>query len=219
MYDIANHEWPPIDRLASWSQIVIAYAAIFAIAQYANSLGDTADRKTKMVLDLVKFFRESVLGKEDEVLLYLKKNKMTLPGFRVSKNTPFLEFTEREYFKKIKPDPRFNDQLKTFDFMASQDIEMERQVRSCLNALEEFAIGIINSKSENHPAAASVKKPLVEAVEIFTVPLYSFIGVRDDSFRYLSELYRHWKKEIRFIPVTPDEKEERTKERSKKYSK
>src|SRR5690349_12193939 len=58
---------PPIDRIASWSQVVIAYAAIFAIFQFAAAYSEIDDRKTKTVLGFVAFFRESVIGSADKI--------------------------------------------------------------------------------------------------------------------------------------------------------
>src|ERR1700734_3512193 len=77
---IGSGNWPPpIERVADWAQVVIAYAAIFAIGQYAVAYADISDRKTKTVLDFVKFFRETVLDKSEKIILDLRKQKIQLP--------------------------------------------------------------------------------------------------------------------------------------------
>ena len=94
---------------------------------------------------------------------------------------------------------------------------LEEKIRSTLNSSEEFAIGILNSNSQNHVAVSSIKKPFIQIVEEYAVPLYFYIGVMDDKFLYLSELYRHWKKEVGFIPRVKEDIIDRYKEREKIY--
>ena len=126
---IGTNNWPPpVEKVANWAQLVIAYAAIFAIGQYAVTYADIADKKTKTVLEFVKFFRETVLRQGGEVKLYLRKEKILIPIFRFQKNTPYLKFTEEEFFKKIIPN---NKQLiENFTQMMANDPVLEDKLLS-----------------------------------------------------------------------------------------
>jgi len=98
---IATNTWPPpIEKIASWSQLIIAYAAIFAIGQYAVAYADISDRKTKTVLEFVKFFRESVITTGDKIKTLLKRDKLILPTIYLRKGTPPFKFTEEEFLIK-----------------------------------------------------------------------------------------------------------------------
>lgn len=210
---MGSNTWPPSgEKIGSWAQVVIAYAAIFAVGQYAVAYADIADKKTKSVLDFVKFFRETVLEKTDELKFLLRKNKISLPILSLRKNTPPLRFTEEEFFTRIAPNQN-NDLIRNYTQLVADHPDIESKVISCLNAAEEFSIGILNSNSQDHKAVTSIKKPFVEIVEVLAIPLYSQIGITENNFLYLSKLYRIWKGEVGFCAQNQDDRLERYKEK------
>jgi len=210
--------WPPtMEKLANWAQIVIAYSAIFAIAQYAALNEDRSDTRTKTVLELVGFFREKVIASGDLIKEKLKKEKLKIPGISFGKNARTLNFTSDDFFNKFEPIHKLL--LKEYGLIISENIELEKIIRSCLNETEEFSIGVLNTNSQDHPAVSSIKKPFVEGVETFTVPLYYHIGVLNDKFEYTSSLYKIWKEEVGYLPYTERERAERYNEVMKLYRK
>jgi hypothetical protein len=98
-------------------------------------------------------------------------------------------------------------------------VEVEYSILYCLNTVEEFSIGIMNTKSKTHLAMSSIKKPFVELIETLAIPLYVRIGVMDDKFSYTAKLYQIWKKEIGYIPKTNDERMELLNQRVASYKK
>jgi len=215
---IGSDHWPPTsEQITSWSQVLIAYAAFFAIGQYSISYIDIADKKTKNVLEYVKFFREAVISSGNKIRQEIKKKKREpLPTFLIRKNTPFLNFTSDEFFEKI--DAHQKILITKYINMIASDLDLDELVLDCLNASEEFAIGIINSNSQNHPAVVSIKRPYIQIIEEFAVPLYFRIGVMNDGFPYVSKLYRHWKKEVGFIAYDKGDRLEDYNERLKKHN-
>jgi len=215
---INEKTWPPkVDVLANWAQIIVAYAAMFAVGQYAVAYSAIGDKKTENVLSLVRFFREELLGSGDSIMRNLRKGKSGLPIILLRKNTPYLKFTEEEYFTKIYPNQK--DVLQAYAKIAVEDPDLDELIRASLNSAEEFSIGILNSNSQKHIAVSSIKKPFVQFVEELGVPLYYYIGLLDDGFPYTAELYRLWKKDIGFLPRTLDDKAEVLRERGLKYQK
>ena len=215
-YSIGENTWPPtIDKIVNWSQIVIAYAAIFAIGQYAITYSDIADRKTKTVLEQVNFFRENVLKSADEAKSYLRSKKIILPNILLRKNTKFFEFNEKDCFNRIFPNQKIL--IDNYSSLILEDPKLESMIISCMNSIEEFSIGILNTNSQNHEAVSSVRKPFIEIVEQLAVPLYFHIGITADKFSYLSELYINWKKDIGFLPQTKEDRLDKFKEREKIY--
>jgi hypothetical protein len=213
---IGEGSWPPkIDVLALWAQIVIAYAAVFAVGQYAVAYLDIDDKKTDNVLKLIRFFRESILASSEDLMRRLRKDGMQLPIILLRKNTPHLKFTEQEYFTKIYPNQK--SELEKYIEVVKKDPEIDVVVRANLNSAEEFAIGILNSNSQQHVAVSSIKKPFVQLIDEIAVPLYYYIGLHNDGFPYISQLYQYWKKDVGFIPRTEDDKREVLKERESKY--
>lgn len=216
---IGSNTWPPnIEKISSWSQIIIAYAAIFAIGQYAVAYADIADRKTNTVLEFVRLFREVVLGKLDEIKMYSRKNTLSLPLLRITKNTPLLKFTAEEFFNRIALNKN-NELVEKYTQMLVKDPVLESKIVACLNSLEEFSIGILNTKSQDHNAVLSTKKPFVEIVEVLAIPLYFQIGIMADNFVYLSELYRFWKKDVGFCPQSKEDRDERYTQRARQFKK
>jgi hypothetical protein len=183
-WDISNDMWPPISTLANWAQVIIAYAAVFAVFQYASSYAEIADRKTKTVLESVTFFREQVLESADNILLFTKKNKIEFPTILLRKNTPPLLFTEDEFFERVSPNQK--DEVEKYAKLIADKPDFEKSIRSCLNAAEEFAIGVLNTTSQDHIATSSIRKPFVQIVEQLAIPLYYQIGVAEDRFSYLT---------------------------------
>ncbi len=206
-----------IEVSAYWSQVIVAYAALFAIAQYAVSYSEASERKTKSVLKLVKFFREDVLEKGDEILKKIKKGELGLPQILLAENTPVYEFTKEEYSRRIRVPQK--DSIKLYIQLAKKDFDEEIKIRSCLNAAEEFSIGVINTSSHIHKAVYSIRKPFIQIVEQLAIPLFYYIGITNDGFPYLTELYRCWKKEVGFIPDTQQEMIKQLEEKNKQYNK
>lgn len=217
---LVHGNWPPtVEKISAWAQVVVAYAAIFAIGQYAVAYAEVADRKTKSVLEYVKFFRETILEKGSQIKIYVRKNKITVPlRVRLTKTTPILKFTPSEFFNRIAPNQN-GGLVKEYHQFLAENLEFESLVLSCLNSIEEFSIGILNTKSADHKAVASIKKPFVEMVEELSVPLYFQIGENADQFSYTSDLYQRWKKEIGFIPQDKEDRIDRYEERKRLYFK
>src|SRR5258708_26113120 len=179
---------PPVGTLANWSQVIVAYAAIFAIAQYLIAFWERADNKTNYVLLWVKFFRESIIKSADEIFLKIKKDyKNKFPYLPTNKNTPQYKFTKREFFNKINQNQRHR--IEEYAAIIDDDSSFERKLRECLNCIEEFSIAIVNSDSGSHPAVSSIKKPYIEIIELLALPLYFYIGQADDDFSYTSQLF------------------------------
>lgn len=213
---IINHTWPSIEKLANWAQIIIAYMAVFAVGQYALAYSERADRKTKTVLELVKFFRENVIKSADGVKERSRKEKIPIPYILLRKNSKIPNFTEREFFMNTIANQK--DLVEKYTEITKKDFSFEEAIRSCLNAAEEFSIAILNSDSQDHEAIASIRKPYVEIIEQFAIPLYYYIGVMNDKFSYTSRLYKHWKEQVGFIPRDADDIKDRYEERKKSYS-
>jgi hypothetical protein len=213
---LSTNIWPPpIEKITSWSQIIIAYVAIFAIGQYAVSYADISDRKTKTVLEFIKFFRENVIELADETRCCLKDKKLQLPTILLRKNTPFFKFTAEEFFEKIYIHQK--NSIEDYISLTKDNLKLENMIRSCLNSTEEFAIGILNSNSQNHKAVVSIKKPFIEIVEQFAVPLYFCIGITNDGFPHLSKLYKYWKNDVGYVPFSENDRLDMFKERAKEY--
>lgn len=213
---IGTDNWPPtIEKISNWSQIIIAYAAIFAVGQYAVSYADISDKKTKTVLEFVKFFRENVIESADNIRCSLKDKKIQLPTILLRKNTPFFKFTIEEFFQKIYVYQKSS--IEDYISLTKDDLKLENMIRSCLNSTEEFAIGILNSNSQDHKAVVSIKKPFIEIVEQFAVPLYFCIGITNDGFPYLSKLYKYWKNDVGYVPIGESDRLDTFEERAKKY--
>jgi len=205
------------ENISLWSDVIIAYTALFAIMQYAVSYFETVDRKTETVLGLIKFFRENVIGAGDEIQRKVRGGGVGIPTIFLRENTPFLKFTPSDFFNKYHPNQK--ELFEEYKKITLDHHELERLVRSCLNSSEEFAIGVINNRFENHIATTSVRKPFVEMVERLAVPLYFHIGILDDGFPFLSKLYGVWKKEVGFIPMSGEEKDKKYEERKKSFLK
>lgn len=200
--------------MAAAAQVVIAYAAIFAIVQYALAWADIKDRKTKNVLDLVKFFREDVIRSGEVIKEELRKSKVIVfPRIRLTKNTPSFNFTEKEFMRKIWVNQKYV--VKEYQKTIAEHPVFDVKVRDCLNAAEEFAIGILNSSSQNHPVVSSIKKPFIETLEMCAVPLYLYIGLMGDKFESSAKLYRLWKRDIGYLPQTEGERLEQFEELAK----
>ncbi len=213
----ATGTWPTVEKLSEWAQIIIAYTAVFAIVQYAVAKEERDDAKTKAVLDFVKFFREVVLESAGKIRREAKSKNYSLPALKVSENSHRLMFTIQDYHQKI-----FGNQklvLEEYGKILNSDTNFEDTILFCLNALEEFSIGILNSNAQNHRAVTSIRKPFIEMVELLAIPLYFRIAIFEDSFVYLSDLYAQWKEKIGFVPQTKEDREKRFSERRAQFRK
>lgn len=169
-------------------QIVVAVSAALAFVTYYEN---KEEKKLKYAVDLISFFREKVISKQNEItkkVIEERGDKYDIP--RVVAFSPY-KMTMESIF--------YNQEMKQgyIDFIKIKSIISPQT--NLLNSLDQFALCVRVYGLTEHPSLISLHAVFIQIVEqggIQRILQHRVIGTGENVFSETLDLYELWKNKI-----------------------